>query len=431
MTVLERYREKCVSAEEALAFIRPGDEIVSAFGAGEAPTILGQLHTLAGRVEGLSVWMSMSLPSYPFLIDPAYEEAFEVNSWFHGPAQRKAQSVRHISFQPGHLHNVVPRKYSVSVPRVYVGSCTPPDRHGYVKTSMSVTYERLPIETAEILLMEVNPNLPHVWGDTELHIDRVSAFVESDRPAMEIPIAPIGDKDRAIGRHIAELVHDGDTFQLGIGSIPNAVAQAFIGKKHLGVHTEMISSSMADLVQSGVIDGSRKTLHPGKLVGTFILGDRKLYDFVDNNPSVLLLRGDYVNDPAIIARNDNMVSINTGLQVDLTGQVASESIGHSIFSGSGGQNDTAEGAIHAKNGRSIIALYATAKEDTVSTITPALYPGAAVTLSRNNIDFIVTEYGIAPMRGLPVRQRVHNLVAVAHPKFREQLIFDAKANRLI
>ncbi|HWQ62375.1 MAG TPA: acetyl-CoA hydrolase/transferase C-terminal domain-containing protein, partial [Negativicutes bacterium] len=213
----------------------------------------------------------------------------------------------------------------------------------------------------------------------------------------------------------------GDTVQLGIGGIPNAVAQAFLTKQDLGVHTEMITSSMADLAEAGVITGRRKTLHKGKMIGTFALGTQKLYDFIDGNPAVQLLRGDYVNNPFVIARNDNMVSINTALQVDLTGQICSESIGLKTYSGTGGQNDTAEGAIHARNGRSIIALYSTARDGTISTIQPWLTPGAAVTLSRNNIDYVVTEYGIAPLKARTIRQRVANLIAVAHPDFRREL----------
>jgi acyl-CoA hydrolase len=194
-----------------------------------------------------------------------------------------------------------------------------------------------------------------------------------------------------------------------------------MGKKDLGVHTEMIPSCVADLVETGVINGRRKTLHPGKIVGTFMLGDRRLYDLAHNNPSFCLMRGDYVNDPFVIARNDNMVSINTTIQVDLTGQAFSESVGFRMYSGSGGQNDTAEGAIHAKNGRSIICLYSTAKDGSISTITPSAYPGAAVTLSRNNIDYVVTEHGIAHIKGLSIRRRAERLISIAHPKFQDEL----------
>jgi acyl-CoA hydrolase len=236
-----------------------------------------------------------------------------------------------------------------------------------------------------------------------------------------LPAATVGEIDKTIGAYVASLVNDGDTIQLGIGGIPNAVALAFMNKHDLGVHTEMITSSMAILAEAGVITGKKKSLHKGKMIGTFALGTQALYDFLDGNPAVQLLRGNYVNNPFVIAKNDNMVSINTALQVDLTGQVCSESIGLRTYSGSGGQNDTAEGAIHAKNGRSIIALYSTAKNGTISAIQPWLTPGAAVTLSRNNVDYIVTEYGIAPMKARTIKQRVENLIAIAHPDFRSEL----------
>ncbi|MCL2163917.1 MAG: 4-hydroxybutyrate--acetyl-CoA CoA transferase, partial [Oscillospiraceae bacterium] len=279
MNVAERYRSKCMSTEEALALLRSGDEVVSSFGAGEACAVLNELHTIADRIGSLAIWMSMTIPDYPFLSTQEYLEIFEVNVWFGGPATRKAQKIGPVSFQPCHLHSLIHRKYQSSVPRVYMGRCTQPDKHGYVKTSMSVIYEPLAINKAEVVIMEANPNLPEVWGDTAVHIDRVTAFVESDLPAQEIHIAPVSEKDRAIGRLVSSLVDDGDTVQLGIGSIPNAVAQEFTEKRRLGIHTEMITSSMADLVEAGVIDGSRKTLYPGKMVGTFILGDQKLYDF--------------------------------------------------------------------------------------------------------------------------------------------------------
>lgn len=306
-------------------------------------------------------------------------------------------------------------------PNVFIGTVTPMDKHGYCKTSISALYEKVFIENADLVIMEVNPNLPNVGGDTELPIDEIDYIIEVDRPVPILPVAEICDTDLIIGEYVASLVNDGDTIQLGIGGIPNAVALAFMSKKDLGVHTEMITSSMADLALAGVVTGKRKNLHKGKMIGTFALGTQKLYDFIDNNPSVQLLRGEYVNNPFVIAQNDNMVSINTGIQVDLSGQICSESIGLKTWSGTGGQNDTAEGAIHAKNGRSIIALNSTAKNGTISTIQPWLNPGAVVTLSRNNIDYIVTEYGIAPMKARTIRERVENLIAVAHPDFREEL----------
>ncbi|KYZ76460.1 acetyl-CoA hydrolase [Anaerosporomusa subterranea] len=407
--------------DEALALIKSGDEIVAGFCGGEPMAILKQLHTIKDRVTDVTVWYSLGMGKYEFFTNPELKLHFTTNSWFHGFGAREAHSLGTVSFQPGHLHNAFTRKIEVKPPNVFIGTVTPMDQHGYVKTSLSVLYEKTFVEHADLVIMEVNPHLPNVGGDTELPIDLVDYFVEVDRPIPVLPTAEVQELDKIIGGYVASLVNDGDTIQLGIGGIPNAVALAFMDKKDLGVHTEMITSSMAALAEAGVITGSKKSLHRGKMIGTFALGNQKLYDFLDGNPSVQLLRGNYVNNPFVIAKNDNMVSINTALQVDLSGQVCSESIGLRTYSGSGGQNDTAEGAIHAKNGRSIIALYSTAKNGTISAIQPWLTPGAAVTLSRNNIDYIVTEYGIAPMKARTIKQRVENLIAIAHPDFRSEL----------
>ncbi len=417
----EKYNAKKITIDEALGMIRSGDEIVAGFCGVEPMAILSKLHTIKDRVRDVNVWYSLGMGNYEFFRNPELKSVFTTSSWFYSFGTREAHKLGTVSYQPAHLHNGFIRKNEVKPPRVYIGTVTPMDRHGYVKTSLSALYEKTFIEAAELVIMEVNPRLPDVGGDTELPIDDVDYFVEVDRPIPILPTAEISETDRIIGQYVASLVNDGDTVQLGIGGIPNAVAQAFMTKRELGVHTEMITSSMADLAEAGVITGRRKTLHKGKMIGTFALGTQKLYDFLDGNPSVQLLRGEYVNNPFVIARNDNMVSINTALQVDLTGQICSESIGSRVYSGTGGQNDTAEGAIHARNGRSIIALYSTARNGTVSTIQPWLAPGAAVTLSRNNIDYVVTEYGVAPLKARTIRQRVANLIAVAHPDFRKEL----------
>jgi len=417
----EKYNAKKITVEEALALIKPGDEIVAGFCGLEPMAILSKLHTIKDKVQDVTVWLSLGMGKYEFFTNPEMKESFMTNSFFYSGPLRSAHSLGTVSFQPCHLHNGFIRKVQVKPPNVFIGTVTPMDKHGYVKTSLSALYEKAFIENADLVIMEVNPRLPNVGGDTELSIDEIDYIVEVDRPIPVLPAAEITDTEKIIGEYVASLVNDGDTIQLGIGGIPNAAALAFMNKKDLGVHTEMITSSMADLAEAGVITGRKKTLHKGKMIGTFALGTQKLYDFLDNNPSVQLHRGEYVNDPFVIARNDNMVSINTGLQVDLTGQVCSESIGLRTWSGSGGQNDTAEGAIHARNGRSIIALPSTAKNGTISTIQPWLTPGAAVTLSRNNIDYIITEYGIAPMKARTIRQRVENLIAIAHPDFRKEL----------
>lgn len=431
MTLQEKYRSKLICVEEALDKIKSGDKIVTSFGAGEPQTILSRLHEIKDRVEHVKTFMALSIPEYEFLMNPDMVGHFEANTWFHGPGSRAALGAGIINTIPGHLHNGIVRTAEVEKPNVFIGTCTAVDRHGYAKMSMSVIYENRMIRNCGLVIMEVNPNLPHVWGETEVHLEQVDYFVEVDRPVPTIPQAPIGAKDLAIGKHVARLVNDGDTVQFGIGSIPNAVSRSLMDKNDLGVHTEMIPSCVADLVESGVVNGRQKTLHPGKVVGTFILGDKRLYDLAHNNPSFCLLRGDYVNNPFVIAQNDNMVSINTAIQVDLTGQVFSESIGHKMYSGSGGQNDTAEGAIHSKNGRSIICLYSTARDESISTITPNAYPGAAVTLSRNNIDYIVTEFGVAYIKGLSIRHRAEKMIEIAHPKFRDELRQSIKSEAII
>jgi acyl-CoA hydrolase len=308
-----------------------------------------------------------------------------------------------------------------------------------VSLSLSNTYEKRVIEEAGTVMLEINPNMPITYGDVELHIDDIDFMIQVDYPVPTLPDVPVNEKDAAIGKLIADHINDGDCIQLGIGGIPNAVASQLYHKKDLGIHTEMLTSEMAKLAKAGVINGSRKTLHRGKMVATFIMGSKELYDFVDQNPSVMILDGAYVNDPAVIGLIDNQVSINTTLEVDLTGQCASESIGSIQFSGTGGQADTAIGAQNAKNGRSFIALYSTAmvknpltgEKEEVSKIVPQLKQGAIVSLSRNDVNFVVTEYGCVDLKGTNVRERVQLLISIAHPKFREQLLSQAQEVGLI
>jgi acyl-CoA hydrolase len=314
-------------------------------------------------------------------------------------------------------------------PSIFLGTCTPPDSKGFVSLSLGITYEKDVLEAAELVVLEVNENLPRTFGDTHVHIEDVDYFVENHKQPPTLPSVEPDETDQAIGNYVAELVDNGATIQLGIGNIPNAVALALQGKKDLGVHTEMMVDSMVDLYEQGVITNKKKSLFKDKFVCTFAFGTQKLYDWLDDNMAVEFQRGSWVNDPAVVRQNSRMVSLNTCLMVDFTGQVASESIGTTQYSGTGGQTDTAVGAKEAYDGlgKSIIACHSTAKNGTVSTITPILPEGTAVTLHRSNVDHIVTEYGIAYMRGRTVRERTHNLIAVAHPDFREQLTEQAKA----
>lgn len=427
---LEEYQRKLTDIDGALAHIKSGDSICYSWCATEPASLLGSLHTLHGKVENINVFGALEIGRYPFMQEPQYQDTFTVDSGFFMGSARCAHAAGLISPFPTHLHNMADRRYSYRRPNVMLVSATPMDEHGYFLCSLCQIHEQLSLDMVDTVLLEVNPNLPRVGGDTEIHISQVDAIVEAAHPIPQLPASKLSPEDVAIGSYIASLVNDGDTIQLGIGAIPDAAAVALKCKHDLGVHTEMITNSLVDLVECGALTGRKKSLHRGKIIGTFALGNQRLYDFMNNNPSVQILGGSYVNAPHVIAQNDNMVSINTCVSVDLTGQVNSESIGSLHYSGSGGQADTAYGAVHAPNGRSIIALHSTAKKGTVSTINAVLSPGAIVTLSRNNVDYIVTEYGIAPMKGRSVRERRDNLIAVAHPDFRAELRREAEAFKI-
>lgn len=431
MSIYEKYRSKLISVEEALSMVNTGDEIVASFCATEPMALLGGLHTIKDRVENVSIWTSLTLKEYDFFASPDMKGHFETNAWFLGPGTRKGYHTGLVSYQPAHLHSAFKRKADISVPRIFWGSCSSIDQHGYVHSSLSMLYEKFFATRAEIVIFEVNKNMPLVYGDSEFFIDDIDYFIEVDREIPQVPSIDITSVEATIGGYVASLVNDGDTIQLGIGGIPNAVTNAFMDKRELGMHTEMLSSSVVDLVEAGVITGSRKSLHRGKTVCTFIYGDKRLYDFVDKNTSVSIMQGEYVNSPSVVAKNDNMVAINTAIEVDLTGQICSENIGYRSYSGTGGQNDMSVGAVHARNGRSIICLPSTAKNGSISTINPSPTPGSVVTLSRNDVDYIITEYGIAPIKGRTIRQRVENIIGIAHPDFRGELRKTALKNNLI
>lgn len=427
------YTDKVVSVEAALKKVESDDVIVTGLGPAEGRLFLSDLHTVGDRVKNVTVTNCLSMAPFEF-VDEAYVDSFNVDGWFFTPDLRKRYKNGNIAYIPNHLHLAATRRLDHKKPNIYVGSASAVDKHGFVSLSCSNTYERRMIDAADIVIIEVNNKFPITFGDVELHVNDIDMIIEADYEVPELPTITPNEKDRIIGKFIAEYVHDGDTLQLGIGGIPNAVAEFLVDKKDLGVHTEMMTSNMAKLAKLGVITGKKKSLHKNKMVATFIMGNKDLYDYCDQNPSVLILDGHYVNDPKTIALNDNMVSINTAIEVDLMGQVASESIGTRQISGTGGQADTAIGAQKAKNGRSFIALYSTAmvrdpetgERVEVSKIVPTLNLGAIVSLSRNDVDHVVTEYGVAKLRGTNTKERVERLIAIAHPKFRDELYEEAK-----
>ena len=427
------YKSKLISIEAALDKIKSNDCIVSALGAAEPNGLLDRLHTIADRVSNVAVCTCLPMRPFKWFMEPAMRGHFEHHAWFFSANIRKAAIEAHTStYVPNHLHSAATDRILFRKPTVFIGTCTPPDRHGYVALAFSVVYERELMEAADLVILEVNDQVPYVAGDTVMHLDQGDYLVEHSMTPFELPSPETEERDRRIGDFIAGHIEDGSTIQLGIGGIPNAVAGELLQKKDLAIHTEMLTDGMVDLFEAGVIARGPRSLDKGmlrgKMVAAFALGTRKLYDFLDRHPGLVLMRGTWVNNPWVIAHNHKQVSINTTLEVDLTGQVCSESIGHRQYSGTGGQSDTAIGAQMSEGGKSFIALYSTAEAKqadgsrrTISKIVPTLTPGAAVTLHRSNVDFIVTEYGAVRLRGAPINERARLLISIAQPDFRAGL----------
>ena len=426
-------KAEIVTIDKIIDLVQSDYQIIVGSAAAEPQEFMKNLHKCGHRVNNVTVTNCLPFVDSEFFMDEKWRDSFFLDGWFYTNVLRKMHKHGNISFIPNNLHFAGTKRLQYKKANIFVSAASMPDKHGYVSLSLSNIYEKEILEQADIVVLEINENFPRTYGDTEVHIQDVDYLVKTDYLPPVLPDVEPNEKDTIIGNLIAEKINDGDTIQLGIGGIPNAVAKALVNKKDLGIHTEMFTSGMIDLIESGAANGKKKTLHKGKHVCCFALGNQKLYDYLDHNPAVLVLRGSYVNDPSIIGLNDNQVSINSTLEVDLTGQCASESIGTVHFSGTGGQSDTAVGAQKAKNGRSFISLYSTAMvrnpetgiKEEVSKIVPTLKPGAAVSLSRNDVDYVVTEYGIVRLRGTNIRERAKLLISIAHPKFRDELYKEA------
>ena len=354
---------------------------------------------------------------------PGMEKHFRHNALFVGPNSRKAVEEKRADFTTV-FFSQVPRLFTSGAMPVDVAMVllSKPNADGYCSFGVSCDYSKQACENAKVILAEVSPNMPCIeGGDNLIHISKITHIVESDTKPFVLPKGKIGDVEKAIGAHCGELVKDVSTMQLGIGSIPDAVLLSLTNKKDLGIHTEMFSDGIVELVKAGVVNGRKKTLHTGKMVATFLMGGQELYDFANNNPEVLMFPCDYVNDPQVIAKNANMVSINSCLEVDLQGQVVSDTIGLRQYSGVGGQLDYVRGASMGL-GISIMAMPSTAAKGTVSRIVPFIANGGAVTTSRNDVDYVITEFGIARLWGKTMRQRAKELIGIAHPDFRGQLM---------
>ncbi|MBW6478280.1 MAG: 4-hydroxybutyrate CoA-transferase [Bacteroidales bacterium] len=426
----EIYKSKLITIEEAVMKMKSNTDVIVAQCASEPQGCMSKFHLAKDHVQNVQVFSVLTLKPYDFYMKPEMKGHFELCSWFHAPGSRQAikEGTGTVTYVPNMLHRAATDRLKVRSPHMFFGTCTPPDDKGFVSLSLGITYEKDILEVAEIVVLEVNDQLPRTLGDTQVNVSDVDFFVEHSQIPPTLPSPEPDEVALKIGQHIASLVEDGSTLQLGIGEIPNAAALSLADKKDLGIHTEMFVDSMVELYEKGVITNKMKTLHKGKSICTFAMGSEKMYQWLHNNPSVEFLRGRYVNDPCIIRQNSKMVSVNTCLMIDFTGQVASESIGINQYSGTGGQTDTAVGAVEGLDGRgkSIIACRSTARGGSVSTILPVLPEGTAVTLHRSNTDYVVTEHGVARLTGLTVKERTQALISIADPGFRDELRQKAK-----
>jgi len=421
MNWLDQYKSKVVTAEEAVSVIKSNDRI---YLSGNAATPLLLTEALAKRAPELSnveVNHVLLLGDDP-LSKPGMAEHFRHNSLFVGPGDRESIAEGMSDYVPIHLSQIPALFRDEHIPLdVALVHLSPPDAHGFMSFGVECGISKSAAENAKIIVAQVNERMPRTLGDVFIHVSRVHKIVECSIPILESNFAGASNIEEKIADFIAPLIEDGATLQLGIGGIPDAVLARIEGKQHLGIHTEMVSDGVMKAIEKGIITNQKKTLHPGKVVSTFILGTQQIYEYVHNNPLFELHPCDYTNNPYIIAQNDKMVSINSCIEVDVTGQVCSDSIGTKIYSGFGGQVDFVRGCSLSKGGKAFIALPSTAKDDTVTRIVPQLRPGAGVVTSRADVHYVVTEYGTAFLHGKNLRQRAEALIAIAHPKFRPQL----------
>ncbi len=422
-----RYKAKIRTAEAAISTIRRGDKVFIGSGAAEPQTLVKALIESAGRLADTRIMHIMTLGVAPYT-EEKFTDQFRHNAFFIGANTRQAVAEGRADYTPVFLSEI-PALFTSGQTTIDVAivQVSLPDKYGYCSYGVSTDVVKSAAENATRVIAEVNVQMPRALGDCFINLKDVDYIVPVDEPLLESLWEPANDIAKKIGRNIANLIDDGSTLQMGIGAIPDSVLHFLSEKKDLGIHTEMFSDGFMDLVEKGVLNNSRKTIHPGKTIASFCLGSKKLYDFVDNNPSIEFHPTEYTNDPFIIAKNDKMVAINSAIEIDLTGQVCADSLGPMFYSGIGGQVDFVRGAARSKGGKPIIALPSTAKDDTISRIVATLNPGAGVVTSRGDVHYVVTEWGVAYLHGKNIRERAMALIGIAHPKFRKELLEQAKA----
>ncbi len=424
---LKRYTSKIVSAGEAVKVIKSNDKVIVQPGCAAPFSLIKAMVDRKNELTGVQVYHVLLVGNLPYM-NPGMEEHFRHIAFFTGANARQAVREGRADFVPIFLSEVTLLfKRGIIQADVAMIHVSPPDEHGFCSYGIDTGNIKTPADKAKIVIAQVNNLMPRGLGDSFIHINKIDYIVEENASLMELPqvdpdttteMLEIYDK---IGRNVASLIEDGATLQMGIGAIPDSVLRYLRNKRDLGVHTEMFSDGLVDLVEEGIINGEKKTLHPGKIIAGFCLGTKKAYDFIHNNPIIEFHPQEYVNNPFIISQNYKMVAINSAIEVDLTGQVCSDSIGTKIYSGIGGQVDFIRGASHSEGGKPIIALPSTTADGKISRICKFLKEGAGVVTSRGDVRYVVTEYGIAQLWGKSIRERAESLIEIAHPSFREEL----------
>jgi len=438
MRWLERYQAKRVSADEAVQVIQSGMRVCLQPGCAVPQELVRAMVRRgdSGAIENVEVCHILTMGEAPYM-DKKYEGIFRHRALFIGHNARAAVNEGRADAMAIHLSQV-PRLFSNSLPvDVVMIHVSPPDEHGFCSFGTDVGTTKAATEAARIVIAQINPKMPRALGDCFIHVNKLSAVVEHEEDILEMPQFVFDPEDPAtkvplaIGENVVDLIEDGSTLQMGIGTIPDAVLYHLREKRDLGIHSEMFSDGVVDLVDEGIITNDKKTINRGKIVAGFVLGTKKTFDFIDNNPIAEFRPTEYVNDVQVVAQHDNMVAINSAIEVDITGQVCADSIGPRLFSGFGGQLDFIRGAAMSKGGKPIIALPSTAKADALSRIVPQLKPGAGVVTTRADVHWVVTEYGAVNLFGKSYRERVKAMISIAHPNFREELEAYAKQQNLL
>jgi len=415
------YKKKIRTPEEALRCVQSGMRVYIQPGCAEPETLVEALMQIGPRVEDVEIVHMMTMGTAPY-VAPEMAGHFRHNAVFIGANVRDAINDGRADYTPIYLSEIEGLFESGAMPLdVALIQVSPPDPHGFCSFGVGVDTTLTAANLARFVVAQVNDQMPRTYGDSYIHVSDIDAVVESSRPLCELKKVEITEMHMAIARNVAGLIEDGSVLQTGIGGIPDAVLSFLMDRKDLGVHSELVSDGVIPLIEAGVLTGARKSFKPRKIIVGFILGSKKIFDFVDNNPIFEFHPTSYTNNVQLIARNDNMVAINSALQVDLTGQVCSDSIGNQFYSGIGGQVDFLRGASFSKGGKPIIAISSTAKNDAISRIVPMLSPGAGVVTSRGLVRYVVTEFGVAFLHGKSIRERAKALIEIAHPKFREEL----------